>query len=84
MAASTYRIEHRSNTGDPQVLGYSDDPIARIAALEPYAHDLLDRQVGGELFLVEQASGEVVCHRPIWIPGAQESWDIGADGSWYN
>ena len=79
MTAPTYRIEHRAIGGDPVVLGYSDDPVARIAVLEPYAHELLNRRLGGELFLVEQGSGEIVCHRPIWVPGAQETWDVAWD-----
>ena len=53
MAAPTYRIEHRVIGGDPVVLGYSNDPLARMTVLEPYAHDLLDRRLGGELVLVE-------------------------------
>ena len=83
MAAPTYRIEHRVIGGDPVVLGYSNDPLARMTVLEPYAHDLLDRRLGGELVLVEQASGNIVCHRPIWIPGAQETWVEGLDAGWH-
>ena len=82
MAEPAFRIEHRHASGDIVVLGYSNDPLARIGALEPYAHDLLDRCIGGELVLIEQASGEVVAHRPVWLPGAQETWVEAMDQGW--
>lgn len=69
MAAPRFRIELR------RVLGYSEDPEARVAALEPYAHQLLDGGVDGELLLVEQATGEVVARRAVWVPGSRPPVD---------
>lgn len=82
MTRHIYRIEHWLH-GERAVVGTSDDPVARIGALEPVAHGLLDRNVGGELLLIEEASGAVVARRPVWLPGDEQPiwWATGDDAS---
>lgn len=71
-----YRIEFC------RVLGYSQDPDGRIETLEPYARELLKGDVEGELHLVDQATGAVVAHRPIWLPGHTPPFGEESDPWW--
>ncbi len=78
MPQHLYRIEHRS-AGRCTVVGTSDDPVARIDVLEPIADMLLDRNLGGDLLLIEEATGTVVARRPVWLPGDERPvwWAAG-------
>jgi len=78
MPKHLYRIEHW-RAGKRAVIGTSDDPIARIEVLEPVADALLDRNLGGEVLLVEESSGVIVARRPVWLPGEEPPvwWAIG-------